>query len=222
MVDFSTIKGITIPEGNVKSISSNGTILWKLDEGGLPSEYQEVEYIQSDGNQYIDTGIGGSSLGEYEIKMSPLSTRATTWEQYFAGQMYTETTVGKLYENTNNFVYQGYPYPRNQYAVISSLSNNAFEISVKDGGVYSNGAKLSNYTPVQWGTHTFYIFASHSENLRASMRLYYLKMYSDGVLVRDYIPCYRKSDNVIGLYDLVSQTFFINQGSGSFTKGGDV
>ena len=54
------------------------------------------------------------------------------------------------------------------------------------------------------------------------MRLYYLKMYSDGDLVRDYVPCYRKSDSVIGLYDLVSKTFYTNQGSGTFTKGGDI
>ena len=197
-------------------------LLMSMKDEGLPSEYQEVEYIQSDGNQYIDTGIGGSDLGEYEIKMSPLSSRATTWEQYFAGQMYTETTVGKLYENSSNFVYQGYPYARNQYAIISPLSNNAFEISVKDGGVYSNGTKLTDYTPREWGTHTFYIFASNSEGLGASMKLYYLKMYSNGVKVRDYIPCYRKADSVIGLYDLVSKTFYANQGSGIFTKGPDV
>lgn len=220
MVDFSTIKGIAIQEGNVKSISSNGTILWKL--GGLPSEYQEVEYIQSNGNQYIDTGIGGSDLGEYEIKMSPLSSRATTWEQYFAGQTYTETTVGKLYENSNRFVYQGYPLARNVYVTISNLTDNAFEIKVINGGVYSNGTKLTDYTPREWGTHTFYIFASHSEGLRASMRLYYLKMYSNGTLVRDYIPCYRKADSVIGLYDLVSKVFYTNQGTGTFTKGGDI
>ena len=48
------------------------------------------------------------------------------------------------------------------------------------------------------------------------------KIWNNDSLVRDFVPCYRKSDSVIGLYDLVSQTFFINQGSGSFIKGGDV
>lgn len=36
------------------------------------------------------------------------------------------------------------------------------------------------------------------------------------------IPCYRKADNVIGMYDTVSQTFLINAGTGTFTKGSDV
>lgn len=29
MIDFSTLKGLTIPEGNVTQIESDGVILWK-------------------------------------------------------------------------------------------------------------------------------------------------------------------------------------------------
>lgn len=36
------------------------------------------------------------------------------------------------------------------------------------------------------------------------------------------IPCYRKSDSMIGLYDTVSKAFLVNAGTGSFTKGADV
>lgn len=51
--------------------------------GGLPAGYQEVEYIESTGTQYIDTGIiGNSNIGikavcslseiySYESKNSP-------------------------------------------------------------------------------------------------------------------------------------------------------
>lgn len=199
-------------------------LLMNIKEEGLPSEYQEVEWIQSSGSQYIDTLIGGDAIGEYEIKLDTLGSRARAWEQYFGGQLYTENEVGKLYENSNNLVYQGYPYPRNQFANCGSISVGLFEIKVRIAdGVVSNGSFKSAYTGAKWGTHTFYIFSSHTEpTLGASMRLYYLKMYSDGVLVRDYIPCYRKSDNVIGLYDLVSKSFYINQGSGTFTKGNNI
>ena len=37
-------------------------------------------------------------------------------------------------------------------------------------------------------------------------------MYYNGTLVRDFIPCYRNSDNEIGLYDLVNDIFYTNQG----------
>lgn len=44
----------------------------------------------------------------------------------------------------------------------------------------------------------------------------------NGSRVIDLIPCYRKSDGEIGMYDIVSGAFFANAGTGSFTKGADV
>ena len=45
---------------------------------------------------------------------------------------------------------------------------------------------------------------------------------SSGTLVRDLIPCYRVSDNVTGMYDLVNDVFYANSGSGSFVCGSAV
>ncbi len=55
-----------------------------------------------------------------------------------------------------------------------------------------------------------------------NMKVYRLKLYENNVLVRDYVPCYRISDNVIGLYDSVNKVFYQNNGTGSFNKGNDV
>ena len=52
----------------------------------------------------------------------------------------------------------------------------------------------------------------------ASVKIFSLT--SDGII--DLVPCYRKSDGEIGMYDLVSNTFFTNQGTGTFLKGADV
>ena len=43
--------------------------------------------------------------------------------------------------------------------------------------------------------------------------------YDGDTLIRNYIPCYRKSDNEIGLYDIVNNVFYTNQGTGVFLKG---
>ena len=54
-------------------------------------------------------------------------------------------------------------------------------------------------------------------------KLYYAKIYdSSKVLVRDFVPCYRKSDGEIGLYDRVENKFYTNAGTGVFLKGNDV
>ena len=49
-----------------------------------------------------------------------------------------------------------------------------------------------------------------------------VEFYISEELKRNFIPCYRKSDNVIGMYDLVEEKFYTNQGNGEFLKGRDI
>ena len=50
--------------------------------------------------------------------------------------------------------------------------------------------------------------------------IYYLNFWSNGSLVRRFVPCYKKTDSTSpGLYDVVSGSFFANAGSGNFTAG---
>ena len=44
-------------------------------------------------------------------------------------------------------------------------------------------------------------------------------MHEGPLVVRDFIPAMRKADGVIGLYDVVTQGFYTNVGSGLFTAG---
>lgn len=85
-------------------------------------------------------------------------------------------------------------------------------------GATTGSYKNSNY-PV-------FLFAQNesgsARHVRDSMRLYYCKIFTNGVLQKEFIPCYRKNDGVIGLYDLVNNAFYTNSGSGTFTKGSDV
>lgn len=50
-----------------------------MGKAGLPSEYQQVEYLKSTGVQYIDTGIQLGS-NDFEIKCDFERTNNTTQE----------------------------------------------------------------------------------------------------------------------------------------------
>jgi hypothetical protein len=43
-----------------------------------------------------------------------------------------------------------------------------------------------------------------SETLTAKAQWYYVKIYDGDTMLRSFVPCYRKSDNVVGMYDLVN------------------
>ena len=47
--------------------------VWAALGATLPSGYTEVEYVQSSGKQYVDTGIIGRSGLEFELDVMPPS-----------------------------------------------------------------------------------------------------------------------------------------------------
>ena len=53
----------------------------------------------------------------------------------------------------------------------------------------------------------------------AGGKIYFLKMKENGMLVRDFIPVKRKSDGVIGMYDLVGRKFYTSPNGVAFTGG---
>jgi len=52
--------------------------------------------------------------------------------------------------------------------------------------------------------------------------IYSAKIWNNGELVRDYIPCIRKSDMKAGLYDLVGKQFYISPNNRDFIPSGKV
>ena len=69
------------------------------------------------------------------------------------------------------------------------------------------------YTP----SGTLTLFASTSSYVKASARIYGVKLYDGNTLTFDGIPASR--DGVLGIYDKVSKTFFANAGTGTFIAG---
>lgn len=184
----------------------------------IPTAYQEVEYIQSSGSQYIDTTVSGGSSSAYEIKFNPLGTTATAYEQYFAG---ARNAFPKLHCNSSTQTI--FCSTSGNDAFLAHLANVDMVVSYDGAEVYLDGNQVVATTSTGWGNMTWYVFNAHGESqYKSSMRLYYLKMYKDGSLVRDFSPCYRVSDNIAGLWDRVGKTFYTNIGTGSFVVGADV
>lgn len=190
-----------------------------IEEGGestLPTGYMAVDYIQSDGNQYIDTGVRGGTNAAWEIKMNALGSYAVNYETYIAGD--GNGTIPNLYCNSSNIASNNTTEQSNNLIPLGA-SDNVYEYRGTKA-VYVDGTAydiINDPTGNGWGTSTWYVFNSHGEpNLKSSMRLYYFKMWTDGVLVRDFVPAVRESDNVAGLYDLSNDVFYTNAGTGAF------
>lgn len=186
--------------------------------------YTVVSYIESDGNQYIDTGISGGENAAYEIKLNTLGTSIGEWRHYFAGGI--GETVPKILFAYGSRIWAQYPSVSDAYFDLSAMMDGQDNIVRYDAtaNLYLDSAEIpfgkstEEQVGIGWGDLSWYVFSTHNNpNMMARMRLYYLKMYTNGELVRDFIPVQRNSDGAYGLLDRVTNTFFGNAGTGAFT-----
>lgn len=83
---------------------------------------------------------------------------------------------------------------------------------VDAGQFYVNGDVIGTYSDALTTTYPMYMLRINNAGTPISNapvgNLYYAKIWDEnGVLVRDYVPAERMSDNKQGLYDLVNGEF---------------
>lgn len=185
----------------------------------LPDAYQEVEYIQSNGWPYLNLGSFGDVTAWWEIKMNPLSLRVT-YEAYLGNGWWWPASWKLQWRNI--WIYFQWQWNGAYEWYIWSL--NAIQtISFDNNWLQTDGVLKSSITPWNWGSWNLWVFNNSWESsYYSTMQLYYIKIRAWWTLVRECIPCYRKSDSVIWVYDIVGGTFYTNVWSWTFTKWPDV
>lgn len=204
----------------------------------LPSAYQGVEYIQSSWTQYIDTGYILTSNPWFDIDFAFIWWDSNSWIPiYWARNNYTNSYDHSgffcLYVNSSSYYvtpnYAWFDPWTSSWVVISS--NTKYNIFNDKWQFYLNwfletsASTTNTYTSVVW--RNFLLFANNNNDWtvqvrNCQMKLYGCKLYNNWTLVRDFIPCYRKSDSVIWMYDTVNNQFYTNAWTWAFTKWPDV
>ena len=182
--------------------------------------YQEVEYIQSSGTQYINTWltVSGNVKADYEYTPTSSSPSAPVFMD--------NDRRSNWFGSWNTYIYYWGNTSNNEWYTVGSLAQN---VKAHDIVAKSWCSRTLNWTTVSYTPSSSYPSPSWTLKLFAGQRagsiisynvskLYSFKRYDSWVLTQDLVPCYRKSDNVIGLYDLVNKQFYTNAGSGTFTK----
>ena len=185
----------------------------RQDSIPLPNEYQKVNYIESDGNQYINTGVVPNSQQKYRLKynVSDVITNEVIFGSRTSGTYSTSTN--QIY--AGNQVTYFYFYSGTNVFKTDNISSNTIYVENRN----ANSGNFDNTA-----TQPIFLFALNnmgSPSAYATTKLYSFKIYDNNILVRDFVPCYRKSDNEIGLYDLVNNVFYTNQGTGEFSYGAE-
>lgn len=199
----------------------------------LPSAYQEVEFIEGTGTQWIDTGLVGNINREWIVEFSDFDRNGVAYAGPFG---ITENNVKAAiscspgtpaYCSFGNKTDVIYHEPDISYLVWAT--SDIKKLSLSKNGVYRNDVqRITAFTNLTYADSivTMPIFA-RKPNSSTTDRIVKMKLYSfvckeDGIPIAEFVPCYRKSDGEIGLFDTVSKSFFTNAGTGTFLKGADV
>lgn len=191
---------------------------------GWRRNYVELEYLESTGTQYIDTGIVADERTEAEIEFQDaigilFMATAGGWDSANFGIVFSDTKgVVHFYMNCDG--YTDYPFSKenpltgNIKLLLSGVYLNDKALTITQGAIPSATAFSTKY-PI-------YLFAQNNGATvlpsSKTVKIKYFKLWKDSVLVQDFIPVL-DPDGVPCMYDRVTDSFFYNQGTGQFIPG---
>ena len=200
-----------------------------------PAQY--VDYVESDGTVFVDTGVRGRSGTRADLKMqfrhsadsSFLDTRNDNLGNTVDRRFYMWHNFTSEASNNMGFGYGAWNQLRGTFAantdyhVVSSLFAGSQSVSVNDVSYSNTSGNMSNQTVVDTGLD-LYVFACNFMNTNkttyptyaSKSRLYWLKLYqgdTDGSnlrLVRNYRPV-KLTNGLVVLWDYVEGKAYLPQ-----------
>lgn len=193
----------------------------------------EVEYLESSGTQYIDTGILATSATSMECQFAFLDSQCPQFMCMGATHTYNcgffnlsaGYTAGKLGAYMSANIREGaeidYDTQYHTYYLSASEQRIDNTITSYTSGQHFGYNSQSGVTRQPINIHLLKRNTDFETTSYGYMtcRLKYVRIINNGVLVRDMIPV--RKGNTGYLYDKVSGRLFGNQGTGSFVVGSD-
>lgn len=167
----------------------------------IPVEVNLLDYIEATGTQYIDTGLTVNKPESYEYIIDALFTN----DAYGGANGYLQFKGGLSggVRKTIKIVYNGNTHIESIYV------NNVLNSSTDWTNTYSDqNVKIGIFKLGDPNN------AWNSGNAQIG-KVYSCQIKKKGNLVRDFVPARNKS-GVACLYEKISETYYLNAGSGTF------
>ena len=193
---------------------------------GLPSGYTQLEYIQSSGTQYINTGFVPSpdtrAVIDAQITAQTAASVAYLGERSGSGS--SDKTAFALWSMSTGANVSSDFFGNRVSKAMSTIGTRVL-IDKNKSSVTINGSTITNRAAAGTATLPVFLLAINEKGASAgyniSAKLFACQIYESGTLVRNFIPC-KNASGAVGLYDLVNAQFYANAGTGTFTAGPEV
>lgn len=189
--------------------------------------YDLLPYIESNGDQYINTGIISSNNYRTSISFSDINN-SDYWQCLFGSTIENPTSNRYYLEVLKNEDSIRFGIGSGTYNTDYSINKyNIYNAIYDKNKVFINNSLIYESDSSPFTGNNIIIFArngSSSYIAYSKYKLYRFSIYNyaandgEGALVRDYYPARAKSSGVIGLYDAVNKTFVTTSGSVPFAS----
>lgn len=186
----------------------------------LPSGYQQVEAVRTYGS-YIDTGIVSAGDLAIDCVLSDVVVESITGGLFGARNTNSNTSNGQMYVyQGSSSMYFGFNATRTSITLPTGgfSGDGFFRFQINRNYIRINDdvmvvKELTRPEASFTGTRNIYVGAYNNGGTASSVSegyfyIHYFKIWKNGTLIRDYVPCIRLSDNVVGMYDLVNDLFY--------------
>lgn len=233
----NSIGKIYLGSNSIGKAYLGSNLVFQKGSGPSPSGPTLVDYIETDGTAYIDTGIKGNAPMSAKVSVTPVAP--ASGNIYIFGCRKDAGDTRFIFLTLNDSKNAGYGYASansvNALSIAASFDNQTpvtIQTSLKAGSqhFYAKQAGESSYssaTASTVGTITTginiwlfrYNYTGTPGKGQSGIKCQWCKIYSDGDftnLIWDAVPCYYNGE--YGMWDNISNSFFGNAaGSGAFT-----
>lgn len=186
--------------------------------------YTPIEYLESTGTQWIDTGYKPNNntrvMCEYETDSGAYvfgarhGPNSSEFDIYIDTRTIIQCTFGSSRIEVRNI------------EILSLLRDNISFLDMSKNGLILKNIDGSLQYQTTFSAQTFQtnynmiIFGLNNagSKLPQNVKIYYFQIYDNNVLVRDFIPVLDATGTPC-MFDKVTKQFFYNQGTGNFIAG---
>lgn len=182
----------------------------------LPSGYTKLDYIESSGRQYINTGFKPNQNTRCVMDIENLSSAQAAFFGARANQNAASFTYFSLSATTGRS-----DYGSSKQSMSFTNTVGRYTVDQNKNVCTANGVTATGTANTFQLTNNLYLMAVNQADAamqNAKLKLYSAKVYDNGTLVRDFIPC-KNASGTIGLWDNVNSVFYANAGTGTFSTG---
>ena len=204
-----------IQRANLEEKTALGELLINSQSSEDKRLYTQVNYLESNGTQYFTTDFYIDKTKDWTMEYS------VKWNNTTARQLIGFNTSGSGWWGVNEGYYQATGTKKASVSVNNTTFDNIKLVSASGSINFYVNDTLTFVMTIGDSTGHLKLFAAYDDGSTSYYWNYCqmkaLSIKQGGVLVHNFIPAIRNSDNKPGMLDTVCGRFYTNQGSGEFS-----